>query len=497
MQKSKKNLLSNLIQEVLYNSLAQATLRIIQTPHTLLKIFLFACILTSLSFASYMVVKSVLIYFSFDVNTSTRFIFETAPLFPKITICNLNPFTTKYAHELLAQINSSYNFLREESLIQNLTFKQKYDFVENFTMDAMSFVNEKNFSKDNQKKLGHSLEDILISCQFAYQTCNIEDFTQSFNNIHGNCFSFNTGFYANGTKSNLKRTSIVGADYGFTLELYMNSYETLSTLNAYGGGLGALLFIENSSYLIDHPNGGIKLACGSHTDIQIDRELNFMLPKPYSACEIETDSSPSIAVNEGTSDLFKTIYHSEYAYSQTFCLQQCFQKTLAQECNCSDSSMNSLYSTVPCESNAIMYNCDTREYEEYIEYVDHTCLPQCPLECNFTKYKTILTSYLLTGDLYVDYIRQNKNLSMDYISIEPTKISKELAAKGVLSFSVFYESLAYKVSRETPKMDVVSLLASVGGNLGLFLGISLFSVCEVIEVLMEYYFLLKKMNFKN
>ena len=43
-------------------------------------------------------------------------------------------------------------------------------------------------------------------------------------------------------------------------------------------------------------------------------------------------------------------------------------------------------------------------------------------------------------------------------------------------------------------MDWVNLLASIGGNLSLFLGVSVFSVCEIIEVLIEIYFIKNKSN---
>jgi len=43
-------------------------------------------------------------------------------------------------------------------------------------------------------------------------------------------------------------------------------------------------------------------------------------------------------------------------------------------------------------------------------------------------------------------------------------------------------------------MDIASLVATVGGNLGLFLGVSVFRLCEIVEVLIEMYSLTKKLN---
>ena len=60
--------------------------------------------------------------------------------------------------------------------------------------------------------------------------------------------------------------------------------------------------------------------------------------------------------------------------------------------------------------------------------------------------------------------------------------------------SIFYESLSYILSEETPRMDMVSLLASIGGNLGLFLGVSVFSLYEMVEVALEIFFIQKDLK---
>ena len=39
--------------------------------------------------------------------------------------------------------------------------------------------------------------------------------------------------------------------------------------------------------------------------------------------------------------------------------------------------------------------------------------------------------------------------------------------------------LTYMYSTESPQMDMAALLASIGGNLGLFLGVSVDSLCEL------------------
>lgn len=65
------------------------------------------------------------------------------------------------------------------------------------------------------------------------------------------------------------------------------------------------------------------------------------------------------------------------------------------------------------------------------------------------------------------------------------------AKNSFVGVNVFYESLSFIESSESPQMGIVSLLASIGGNLGLFLGVSLFSLAEIVEVIIEIFYILK------
>ena len=52
---------------------------------------------------------------------------------------------------------------------------------------------------------------------------------------------------------------------------------------------------------------------------------------------------------------------------------------------------------------------------------------------------------------------------------------------------MYYDSLSFVSSEDTPSMDIVALLANVGGTLGLFLGISVLSLFEALHVLVEVF----------
>jgi hypothetical protein len=90
------------------------------------------------------------------------------------------------------------------------------------------------------------------------------------------------------------------------------------------------------------------------------------------------------------------------------------------------------------------------------------------------------------GNLYADFINSKPSLIVDFNG-EP--VNAETARRNFVNVDLFYDTLAYTLSTETPSMDVVALLANIGGTMGLFLGVSLLHVCELVEAFTELGFL--------
>ena len=116
-----------------------------------------------------------------------------------------------------------------------------------------------------------------------------------------------------------------------------------------------------------------------------------------------------------------------------------------------------------------------------------SCMPLCPLECNLTEYKTSMSSMRLLGHALVDHIlSRGDTLTRDLVSTKTSSsagsLSAEQASLSSVALNVFYDSLSYTMSTESPQMNVVSLLASIGGTLSLFLGLSVFSLLEIGQI---------------
>ena len=217
-----------------------------------------------------------------------------------------------------------------------------------------------------------------------------------------------------------------------------------------------------------------------------------MLPRPYSNCDIDNES-PTHILN---SDLYKLIYNSIYQYTQNLCLIQCYQRQLLLECNCTDSNFLSLYSNQSLCNTLEEISCMVKIFLHKfnsIEFIQKECQHLCPLECNVTQYSTKMTFTKLFGQFEMATIKESPHLLNDFSD----DLNLDRARDSFVQMSIFYESLSYTLSTESPKMNWISLLGWIGGNLGLFLGMSVFSLFEIVQVLIEIYYLRQRMEQRN
>jgi hypothetical protein len=505
-----KEQIKHLLNTVLYNSLAQAIIKIIQTPHWILKLFLFIFVIVSSGLASYMVINSILTYLSYNVVTTSRTIYETPTEFPAITFCNSYMFTTEYAFKFIQRINEELSpniSIFNEAQFQSLNFAEKKYLINMIFNAALEKVNAKNFPDIERKKMGHEIKDIVILCAFNTVKCDLnQDFTWFFDKIYGNCFTYNSGLNTTTGRiesANLKKSSVNGWLYGLKIQLYVNYYANLTVLNSYGkyyynkfNSYGAIISIDNSTKILERIfNGYTQLTAGMQSNVKIDRTFSYYLPKPYSSCDLDNDSSSS-STRKTLSHLINLFIDASFGYKQNSCIYQCYQFEMVKNCNCTDPNFFSLInSTRTCTSQNDL-DCWDKVWFNVIQsnnFIKDNCIPLCPLECNRTEYNVQLSTLELTGDtFYPDLIRENPIIFNDFLNESNLIIKSGKAIKSFVVLNAFYDSLSYTLSTESPQMDIVSLFACIGGNLSLFLGISVFSFFELIQVLIEIYFIKNK-----
>ena len=499
MSKSTENTSSELVDESnwrclvndmikhLRNETIKLFIKTFRTKSILLRLYLIFLLISVTSITVYTLVGLMVSYLNYEVLTTSITITETSSTFPRVTICNYINFQTEYAVQFLSEINNELNpnvNIFQVNQTTNLTYAEVNFLAQSIYDRAIKKINS-NFTNDQKRELEHDVADVLFDCQFGNSPCSINnDFVWIYDKTFGNCYVFNS----NQNESQAKTSNIAGNNFGLNIKVYVNFHENLTLFHSLTSDLGVILMVENNTILFDRSltDGYLRVQPGLTTSVKIDRTFMFELEKPYSTCDIPNGHDSKYFYE--ISDLYRLFYYSRYQYTQQSCLLQCLQRTLIQVCNCTDPGYLSLYTnTNDCLTNNEL-NCSSKVWENFDW---KQCLNDCPLECNQTIYSLTTSAVKFIGDKYVYLIRENKNLSADFVRRE---INARTASDSFVELSIFYDTLTYTYVTESPKLDVIGLMANVGGNLSLFMGISIFSLFELIEIFIETYLI--KRQFK-
>jgi len=107
----------------------------------------------------------------------------------------------------------------------------------------------------------------------------------------------------------------------------------------------------------------------------------------------------------------------------------------------------------------------------------------CPVECEKVKYSTILSAAYFPSAHFWNSIYELLNISVNDTKSTKTRL-QEAIRKRLLKVNIFYESLSTEVTEKKPAYDLNDFGSDIGGNMGLFLGCSLLTLCEFFDLLL-------------
>ena len=385
--------------------------------------------------------------------------------FPAVTICNLNSFNLKESFD--------QSFLFND---ESLTSKSiDYYFVE-AQENLKRYV--ANMDEAEQQAISFQLNASLISCSFNKQICDSSNFTSFFDYNYGNCYTFNGG-----ENETILSTTQIGKNYGLELEV-LTGDPTIQTLPQTSEGL--LLVVHNQTRTLV-PSiqliNGINIPPGYNTYISVSRDFHSKLSSPYSKCIADLVTSQTFG-----SILYNYMYASGIStYDQASCIRLCYQKVVQDLCECYDPKYPSLNNmTIKC-LNPYQIDCILNITDNIFlkgnDYIN-ICGFDCPIECNTVDYSLLSSSSFYPSENYVKILFQGKNMSNYYLNM--SSLDTQSSVRNYLvKVRVNYNRLGYKYIEEQPSMDAFTLVGNAGGQFGLFIGISLLSFIETIELLID------------
>jgi hypothetical protein len=235
---------------------------------------------------------------------------------------------------------------------------------------------------------------------------------------------------------------------------------------------------------------------GFETSFVINRLVRDQLPFPYSECLLDNRSPIQY-----DSILYTAMIASNYSYTQASCFDQCYLLMTIQACGCHDLVFRPVLVAAPCLSQT-QITCTNEIWLQYTTSdVKGMCTKYCPLECNSITFSMTSSqleypsesygSILLNDTVYMDKFFSAYQLSQTNSSLTLSDINYSILKNNIARVSIYYETSVYQYVSEFPSMDGTALLGNLGGTLGLFLGMSVISILEITEVLIEgaiYYY---------
>ncbi|CAF1045883.1 unnamed protein product [Brachionus calyciflorus] len=457
--------LRSVIEESLLSSTSHGIPNIIRSDNLILRVMWILFTFISTGLCGYMIVQSIMNYFSFETTSKIQIHTETSSIFPAITICNLNFFTSEYSAifiknlSLDMQSNSYFNYDSYKTLVEIISKNEE------FMSDSYKF--------------GDSFEKLIVHCQLLTIDCKNKDYwNYYYHQLYGNCYQINT------KNDNLIRVRRTGWYNALNIILNISLADGLEGLYA---GIGAVVMIHNQT-TSPLSTDAFSVSPGVDTNIAISRQFKSSLPKPYSDCDGDTSNG-----NVFNSKLFKLITSKNISYNQKLCIDLCFQHLIIQECNYfypafpyfSQKSIKSCNDPVEVKCFQSKFANDFKDSS----ITNDICQSQCPLECNSMNYKIFYS--------FNDFINEKNNEDLNNFYNFTGKYKRQMK-KDLISLFFYYETLSYEEITEKESIDLVGLLSNLGGIAGLFLGISFLSLVEIIEIAFQIiYFFIRRTKVEN
>ncbi|CAF3611841.1 unnamed protein product [Rotaria sp. Silwood1] len=430
----------------------------------------------------FFVISSGLQYLSYPTQIDMEIRTEYNMIFPAVTICSSHPLRNDKTHAALLAYAKRMGI--------NETTVDLETLVEPLIVDLFN-RNQRNELID----LGFRLSDILINCSYNGIDCS-SYFTHSLSSQFGNCYTFNW----NGKMKNLftirnMSTLSIGLE-GLSMQFYIprESYYPVSYFDE-----GLIVSIhENNEFplLID---SGLRLQPGlSHTILFSKTERN-LLPEPYTNC--------TSSVGDELRDIFETAFDRDsigkITYSESLCQESCLNLIADLFCSCIlpfpffqrnvwSVDSNSLKAANTCIPDTFEEKCVLTTVPEFkTQDVGYkSWCPQCTPECKNTDFHAVLSalSYpsakqkaLLTKRLLDKKSNSSSILLPDDFALK----SDTYLSNNLLKVTIACSNHYVVVYNQKAKILIVDLFSSIGGQTGIWLGLSILGVIEFGEVLFK------------
>ncbi|XP_078360084.1 bile acid-sensitive ion channel-like [Oculina patagonica] len=307
---------------------------------------------------------------------------------------------------------------------------------------------------ESNKSITHQKDDFIVWCEVrrmseSTTTCSSRNFTTLLSKLNF-CFTFN------GQNATLK-VRHAGYLSGFSLILNIEADEHLPNPME---GSGVVIALHQPGELAEVEKTGLTAAPGTLNTITIKGKRIRRLGYPYgggSDCRDETEQGSP--------------------YFQKECLNKCVSRHVWESCKCQmypSSSANNACNYLQEEQAQCMFSVS-----DEVMASTGTCRNECPSPCT----QDLLIPTISTASWPSEEFLPILTKSFKATNFSQTHILKDLqtARNNLLRIDVHYSTMLREHIIQKEEYTIRSLTSFIGGQLGLFVGMSILTITEFFE----------------
>ncbi|XP_055896751.1 acid-sensing ion channel 2-like [Biomphalaria glabrata] len=422
-------------------------------------VVVFLAAVGALTFHSYSIVVD---YLSYQTTTSVQRTLDQNIQMPFITICLENPIrqsklneTNSIIIEYIQREQAKYGNPSSESVVEYKALEN----IPNTTGDIVYYGLE-HLSSEIRAKVGHQLEDILVYCG-GTNGCGQSNITVFQNIYYGNCYTLDTTWFEIND----------GTQGGILLQFFLEIDEYIEEIRE---SIGFKIILHDPNSMPNPEFEGFQILPGTQSNIALRLLQTQYLPQPYGDC-----------VDHSNSDYFENY---DYVYTETFCMALCSARNALEKCHCKTTFYDNVdlpegFETVDyCGDNDELYQCWKKE-----DNSDPPC-DECQSDCSLNTYNYKISSSIWPNSKalkgYLDQVCGK--MSADRCARLRNQSESELR-ENFVSANIFYESFYVDSFTTDPAVTLTDFLCNFGGCIGLWIGLSIISVFEVVQLVTELF----------
>nr|XP_054772544.1 acid-sensing ion channel 1B-like [Lytechinus pictus] len=386
---------------------------------------------------------------------------ESELVFPKVVICNSNFFVKSKTQAYPAIDKILRNYENQAYNLGEIIPLTPEDVEQLLSFNTTEIFNE----------LKHQKEDMFIRAVFAGVPISLDDIQPVFTSF-GRCYQINDGQ----KDKRLLRARAGGRAFGLSLMLNVEQekyYYNVFLKDAVGFDIH-LLDQEEGTYPYDV---GFQVGPGASTAVSITKSLRYNAKPPYGVCGEK-----------------KLQYYDKY--SRIKCFSECMTNAVVSTCGCRAPALPGkapvcdLITTNNC-ANAFFFNvCDAKKEGSCRNAFSDpnsqngtinmkNC--NCPLNCEETKFSVSLSTAKYPSNFRTNLLaKYHREGLLDY-HLRQFK-NTTLIEHDIAAVDLFFEDISTVIVTQQAAYSIFALLSDIGGALGLWLGGSLLTIFEILDL---------------